>query len=125
VVNLQQAFKAASDWTTVMPPSDIHKDISVDRHEYQCFGAYWNDLADAPDGWGRHLEAACGYTANLEGALWPTYVGEFCLAVTDCQKYLNGGFSTPYVPPDVGKTRFDVLKIMPSGERVCLCLLQW
>ena len=26
--------------------------------------------------------------------------GEFSLAVTDCQKYLNGGFADPYVPPD-------------------------
>jgi len=103
VVNLQQAFKSAEDWVSVMPPSEGYTDISVDRHEYQCFGGYWNDLADAPEGWARHLEAACAYTSNLEGANWPTYVGEFSLAVTDCQKYLNGGFHTPYVPPDASE----------------------
>ena len=103
----------------------------------QCFGGYWNDLADRPEGWETHLEASCklvsslsaptpapdpapgpvptlapallvlptsnspSYISNLEGAYWPTYVGEFSLATTDCQKYLNGGYSTPYLPPDV------------------------
>jgi glucan 1,3-beta-glucosidase len=28
---------------------------------------------------------------------------EETLAVTDCQKYLNGGFHTPYVPPDASE----------------------
>ena len=28
-----------------------------------------------------------------------TYVGEWSLAVTDCQKYLHGGFALPYIPP--------------------------
>ena len=34
-------------------------------------------------------------------------MGEFSLAVTECQKYLNGGFHTPYVPPDVRDLSFD------------------
>merc|ERR1712059_165560 len=34
---------------------------------------------------------------------WQHPAGEFSLAVTDCQKYLNGGFHTPYVPPDASE----------------------
>ena len=29
----------------------------------------------------------------------PLFVGEFSLEVTDCQKYLDGGYAEPYVPP--------------------------
>ena len=29
----------------------------------------------------------------------PTIVGEWSLAVTDCQKYLHGGYATHYVAP--------------------------
>ena len=48
-----------------------------------------------------YLESSEVSLSNGQDANWPTYVGEFCLAVTECQKYLNGGFHTPYVPPDV------------------------
>merc|ERR1719402_690660 len=64
VVNLQQAFKSHEDWVPVMPPSDGFTDISVDRHEYQCFGGYWNGMADNPAGWSTHLDASCNYIAN-------------------------------------------------------------
>ena len=29
----------------------------------------------------------------------PLFVGEFSLEVTDCQKYLAGGYAEPYEPP--------------------------
>ncbi len=29
-----------------------------------------------------------------------TYLGEFSLAVTECQKYLSGGYMIEYIPPD-------------------------
>ena len=29
-----------------------------------------------------------------------TYVGEFSLATTECQKYLSGGYMINYIPPD-------------------------
>ena len=89
-------------------------------------------MADNPAGWSAHLDASCNYIANTavianffffksvatlcgnifqhsnpQDANWPTYVGEFSLAVTECQKYLNGGFHTPYVPPDVRDLSFD------------------
>ena len=28
----------------------------------------------------------------------PTFTGEFSLAVTDCQKYIQGGYNDPYIP---------------------------
>ena len=98
VVNLQQAFRPASDYYGFMPQSDGYKDISVDMHRYQCFGDYWSAVADLPESWWKHLEASCaGYVENIN-ATWPTFTGEFSLAVTDCQKYLAGGFVTPYNP---------------------------
>ena len=30
----------------------------------QCFGGYWNDMADNPAGWSAHLDASCNYIAN-------------------------------------------------------------
>ena len=72
-----------------------------------------------------------------QDANWPTYVGEFSLAVTECQKYLNGGFHTPYVPPDVRifylrsyvtiifVLMIYVLRWNPSpGQWICLRVLQ-
>ena len=28
-------------------------------HLYQCFGSYWNNLADQADGWSTHLQVSC------------------------------------------------------------------
>ena len=65
---------------------------------YQCFGDYWAGVADLPESWQLHLAAACAvHTENVNASL-PTFTGEFSLAVTDCQLYLQGGFVTPYTP---------------------------
>ena len=71
----------------------------MDNHEYQCFGGYWNDLATKPEGWETHLQGACDYGDKIEASKHPAFIGEFSLEVTDCQKYLDGGFGMPYVPP--------------------------
>ena len=71
----------------------------MDGHEYQCFGSYWNDLAALPGGWGSHLASACVYGTLVDVSKHPLFVGEFSLEVTDCQKYLDGGYAEPYVPP--------------------------
>ena len=34
----------------------------------------------------------------MEGQTLDTFTGEWSLAVTDCQKYLDGGYADPYVP---------------------------
>merc|ERR1712168_40314 len=99
VVNLQQAFRPASDYYGFMPEEEGYQGISVDMHRYQCFGDYWAGQADSSDGWWNHIEASCSAHQDNINATWPTFTGEFSLAVTDCQKYLNGGYSTPYIPP--------------------------
>merc|ERR1711936_175875 len=104
VVNLQQAFRPASDYYGFMPQSDGYKDISVDMHRYQCFGDYWAGQADSSDGWWNHIDASCRTHEENINATWPTFCGEFSLAVTDCQKYLNGGYTTPYIPPLASET---------------------
>ena len=40
------------------------------------------------------------YRDNLEKQTLYAFVGEWSLAVTSCQKYLDGGYATPYVSPD-------------------------
>ena len=40
---------------------------------------------------------------NLEKQTLPAMVGEWSLAITDCQKYLHNGYANPYVAPDAGK----------------------
>jgi hypothetical protein len=38
----------------------------MDTHVYQCFGDYWNGLADKPEGWGAHLDASCAYHTEVK-----------------------------------------------------------
>ena len=37
---------------------------------------------------------------NLEKQTLPAMVGEWSLAITDCQKYLHNGYANPCVAPD-------------------------
>ena len=76
--------------------------VDLDWHEYQCFGAYWNDLADVPWGWDTHIDTTCKW-GDDDRAL-PIFTGEWSLAVTDCQQYLNGGYADPYIPPDASES---------------------
>ena len=79
----------------------MYENVLLDYHEYQCFGSYWNDLADQPEGWLTHLEGSCNHGTDVETSTLTTVTGEFSLAVTDCQKYLNGGYADPYIPPGI------------------------
>ncbi len=71
----------------------------VDFHEYHAFTQEWNDLALDPEGWQANLDAACGFANNMEIQTLTAFTGEWSLAITDCQEYLNGGYVTPYDPP--------------------------
>ena len=42
---------------------------------------------------------SCRLGQDISASPYPVFTGEFSLAVTDCQKYLQGGFVTPYDPP--------------------------
>ena len=70
----------------------------VDIHEYHAFGDYWNQLAEQPEGWQTNLDASCDFANNMQMQTLTAFVGEWSLAVTDCQKYLDGGYATPYDP---------------------------
>ena len=47
-----------------------------------------------------HIGSSCHHGNDVQQIYHNAVTGEFSLAVTDCQKYLNGGFADPYVPPD-------------------------
>jgi hypothetical protein len=88
-----------------MPEPNFHW-VSVDTHNYQCFGKHWNSLADLPNGWDIHLQAACEYHIEVilniisgiydnkdtsvkvfnqvDGLTLATFNGEFSLSITDC-----------------------------------------
>ena len=76
-----------------------YQGVVLDGHEYQCFGLFWNELAAQPIGWSTHLGSACAYGNQVDASKHPLFVGEFSLEVTDCQKYLDGGYAEPYIPP--------------------------
>jgi len=76
---------------------DRYEDLDLDAHHYQCFGAA-NHWAEEEGGWSRHLEEACRIRADIGMSSMRTWAGEFSLAITDCQEYLQGGFVTPYDP---------------------------
>jgi len=72
--------------------------IVIDAHSYQCFG-WENQWAEWPEGWKMHMEESCKRGEGIAESPLDVFTGEFSLAVTDCQKYLQGGFVTPYDPP--------------------------
>ena len=45
-----------------------------------------------------NLDGACLYHWELMNVTMATMVGEWSLAITDCQLYLQGGFNEPYHP---------------------------
>jgi len=53
-------FRASSDFYGMFGEPEYHS-VSLDTHEYQCFGAYWNELAEKPEGWGTHLTHSCNF----------------------------------------------------------------
>jgi len=79
---------------------DNHPNVDLDAHNYQCFGGFWNAIALSPIGWGTHLEISCTIDNEINQSPLNTWVGEFSLAVTECQKYLSGGYMIDYIPPD-------------------------
>ena len=60
LTNYQLISRASSDWYGLFPGPE-YKSVSLDTHEYQCFGGYWNGLADKDEGWGLHLDASCNF----------------------------------------------------------------
>lgn len=98
---IDSAFRSSDNFINYM---DSNINVYVDIHHYQGFGSYWNSMAmDLPDGWLNHYRHTCRWKMNLEKQTLPSIVGEWSLAITDCQKYLHNGYQTPYVAPDAGK----------------------
>ena len=76
---IQQAFMGFDTFHDYMIEND---GVSVDWHEYQCFGDYWNHLADEPNGWPTHLQAARNW--GDDARTLPIFAGEWSLQVVDC-----------------------------------------
>jgi len=93
LVVLQNGFREFEDFHGYM---ENNTGVHVDWHVYQCFGGFWNTMADIPGkGWSEHLNEACKW-GDRERTL-PMSIGEWSLAVTDCQKYLRyPGYNDPY-----------------------------
>ena len=51
-----------------------------------------------PASWETQLQEACRIQEDIARSPLPVITGEFSMAVTDCQKYLQGGYTTPYDP---------------------------
>ena len=76
-------------------PADQYQNLVIDAHHYQCFA---NNLVEQEDGWQRHLSDACKRGEAINDSHLPVVTGEFSTAITECQKYLQGGYVTPYDP---------------------------
>jgi hypothetical protein len=55
---LFQQCRAGSDFYGLFAEPE-YTSVSLDTHVYQCFGEYWNQQAEVPEGWGAHLDASC------------------------------------------------------------------
>jgi len=73
--------------------------IVLDAHSYQCFAGP-NHWAEEDDAWPKHMTESCRLGEAIAGSTIDVFTGEFSLAITDCQEYLQGGFVTPYDPAD-------------------------
>ena len=82
-------------------PEPDYQNLVIDAHHYQCFGNHW---AEGPGGWELHLGEACRQEEDINQSPLPVFTGEFSLAVTECQKYLQGGYTTPYQPGNSEET---------------------
>ena len=98
-VVLQQAFRNPQEWVGYTLSGA--EGLELDLHEYHAFGEDWNGLAAQPNGWEENLKATCEYgPSNVATQTLPTFIGEWSLAVCDCQEFLDGGYANPYVPPN-------------------------
>ena len=102
-VVIQQAFRNPGDFDGYMSENDGYYNVALDMHNYHAFGG-WNDVAQQPDGWQQNLAAACDYPNYIGHQTLNTFTGEWSLAVTDCQKYLDGGYANPYDPVAINST---------------------
>ena len=64
---------------------DDYGGIVIDAHHYQAHPPFslW---AEEPDGWSKHLAEACRYSQDISGSPLDVIIGEFSLAITDCQQ---------------------------------------
>ena len=51
-------------WQTTIVSDIFCYEQKWQNFNMQCFGGYWNDMADNPAGWSAHLDASCNYIAN-------------------------------------------------------------
>ena len=87
-----------------MPENEGYENVWLDLHEYHAFGPIWNGAAGGEDhGWPLNLNRSCEFKDFMTVQTLPTVVGEWSLAITDCQEYLDGGYYAPYVPPNASE----------------------
>lgn len=98
-VSIQQAFVSSSEFIGYMPEPE-YQGVSLDMHVYHGFDEYWNQVTEQPNAFELHLQGACDYIEEVTKQTLDTYSGEWSLAISDCQKYVNGGYGNPYVPPN-------------------------
>ena len=79
----QNAFqKPMSGWNDFL---NGQYNVVLDEHHYQVFtGEY---LAMSPE---EHVGAACDFGGDMRAVSKPAIAGEWCGAMTDCTRYLNG-----------------------------------
>ncbi len=93
---IQQAFREPSDFVGYM---EDYEGTALDFHEYHAFDEYYSDIAIEDFAYSENLQIACDFRSELEAQTLESFVGEWSLAITDCQKYVSTGYATPYVPP--------------------------
>ncbi len=93
---IQQAFRNHSEFVGYM---DDYEGTVVDFHEYHAFTQHYNDIAlDFDLAYSENLEASCDFRVKLEMQTLESFVGEWSVATTDCQQYMDG-YETPYDAP--------------------------
>lgn len=97
-VSIQQGFRPWYNFYDYMSDPDKYTKVALDIHSYHAFGPFWNLVASQDNAWSVNLEAACLYHWELMNVTLNTFVGEWSLAITDCQLYLQGGYNEPYHP---------------------------
>ena len=84
VVLIHDAFQEASYWGNFMTAPDF-QGVAIDTHIYQVFEDEYVAMSED-----QHISLACQQSSVLSQYQLGVIVWEWCPAITDCAKYLNG-----------------------------------
>lgn len=81
-ITIHDAFEGVDSWDGF---NDGMSNMMLDTHHYEVFNSSQLQMSTQD-----HVSAACQFGGQMTATTMPTIAGEWCGAMTDCAKWLNG-----------------------------------